>query len=142
MDAALGPGQFGMAEETGSELNRAIGDGVSEGLGIGQSVGRHLNARQPPHVDKSLAATSWRLGIPLTVHVASRFDHVCFKLYAIVDQSLRSKHADDLRRLNPSHDELALAARWTRTQDPLPGFAQVLREVLASFGVKDAIGIS
>src|SRR4029453_15025756 len=54
VDAVLGPGQFGMAEETGAELNRAIADGVANGLGIGQSVGRHLMARQPPFVSKSL----------------------------------------------------------------------------------------
>src|SRR4029453_12531128 len=54
VDAALGPGRFGMAEETGTELNRAIADGVANGLGIGQSVGRHLMARQPPFVSKSL----------------------------------------------------------------------------------------
>jgi hypothetical protein len=70
VDVALGPGQFGMAEETGAGLNRAISEGVADGLGIGQSVGRHLAGRQPQFVSQSLVAAAWRLGIPVTVHVA------------------------------------------------------------------------
>src|SRR5262249_38488418 len=35
VDEALGPGQFGMADETGRLLNGAINDGVARGLGIG-----------------------------------------------------------------------------------------------------------
>src|SRR4029077_3149563 len=42
VDDALGPGRFGMAEETGRLLNGAINDGVRDGLGIGQAVGRFL----------------------------------------------------------------------------------------------------
>lgn len=74
VDAVLGPGTFGMAEETGTLLNGAIRDGVAEGLGIGQSVGRFLADRQPPHAGLSVAATAWRLQIPLTVHMAMGTD--------------------------------------------------------------------
>jgi len=70
VDATLGPGTFGMAEETGTLLNRAITEGAAEGLGLGQSVGRFLDAAAPPFAQISVAATAWRLGIPLTVHVA------------------------------------------------------------------------
>lgn len=70
VDEAIGPGRFGMAEETGTLLNRAISDGVAAGMGIGQSVGRFLVERQAPHLRCSIAATAWRLGVPLTVHVA------------------------------------------------------------------------
>jgi hypothetical protein len=42
VDEALGPGRFGMADETGRLLNGAIADGVGAGLGLGQSVGRFL----------------------------------------------------------------------------------------------------
>src|SRR5262252_126125 len=38
VDEALGPGQFGMADETGRLLNGAINDGVSKGLGVGRAV--------------------------------------------------------------------------------------------------------
>ena len=70
VDEALGPGRFGMAEETATLLNRAITAGVAEGLGIGQSVGRFLAGASAPYARHSIAATAWRLGIPLTTHVA------------------------------------------------------------------------
>ncbi len=70
VDAALGPGTFGMAEETGAQLNRAINDGMAAGLGLGQSVGRYLDAAKPPFAQISVTATAWRLQIPVTAHVA------------------------------------------------------------------------
>ena len=70
VDATLGAGAFGMAHETGAELNRAIRDGVGRGLGIGQSVGAYLLERKPAHVTSSLVAVAASLEIPVTVHVA------------------------------------------------------------------------
>jgi hypothetical protein len=70
VDEALGPGRFGMADETGRLLNAAINDGVKAGLGLGQAVGRRLRAMAPPHESLSIAAAAERLEIPLTVHVA------------------------------------------------------------------------
>ncbi len=70
VDATLGPGTFGMAEETGTQLNRAIAGGVEAGLGLGQSIGKYLHAVKPPFAQISVSATAWRLQIPLTVHVA------------------------------------------------------------------------
>lgn len=69
VDDALGPGRFGMADETGRLLNGAINDGVARGLGIGQAVGRYLVESGAPHANISLSAAAHRLGIPLTVHV-------------------------------------------------------------------------
>ena len=74
----------------------------------------------------------------LTIHVAARFDQICFKLYAAVDQGPRSKHAADLRALRPTDDELLAAARWSRTQDPSDGYRQVLAEMLAALGLEGA----
>jgi hypothetical protein len=70
VEETLGPGLFGMAEETGRLLNRAIADGVQAGLGIGQAVGRFLADHHPQYERHSLAAAAFRLGIPFTVHVA------------------------------------------------------------------------
>lgn len=70
VDAALGPGAFGMAEETAHDLNEVINQGVAEGLGIGQAVGRYLLARRPPHAGSSVLAEAARLAVPVTVHVA------------------------------------------------------------------------
>jgi hypothetical protein len=70
VDEALGPGRFGMAEETGRLLNAAVNEGVASGLGIGQAVARWLRANRPPHEGLSLLAAAARLDIPVTVHVA------------------------------------------------------------------------
>jgi hypothetical protein len=70
VEAALGPGRFGMAEETGRLLNAAINEGVAEGLGLGQAVGRRLLRMMPPHADLSILAAAARLEIPVTAHVA------------------------------------------------------------------------
>jgi hypothetical protein len=70
VDAALGPGQFGMAEETGRLLNRAINDGVARGLGLGQAVGEFLLRSQPAFNRYSVVAAAAQLGVPVTVHVA------------------------------------------------------------------------
>ena len=69
VDAALGPGQFGMAEETGRELNAAIRAGAKEDLGLGQAVTQSLAGRQYPYGRLSLLCAAARLQIPVTVHV-------------------------------------------------------------------------
>ncbi len=66
----LGAGKFGMAEETGALLNRAINEGVAAELGLGESVGAFLADLSPPHQKLSLLANAYRLRIPVTVHVA------------------------------------------------------------------------
>jgi hypothetical protein len=76
-------------------------------------------------------------GDSLTVYFASRFDQIHFKLYALVDQG-PGKHEADLRALSPTEEELVKAARWSRSHDPSEGYEQVLREVLAHMGVRDA----
>jgi len=70
VDEALGPGRFGMAEETGTLLNEAIVAAHAAKQGLGQGVASFLARRNPPHAAKSLAVAADRLGIPLTVHVA------------------------------------------------------------------------
>src|SRR5262249_29749756 len=70
VDEALGPGRFGMAEETGTLLNEAIRAARTGNKGLGQGVASFLAERQPRYGSKSLAVAAHRLGIPLTVHVA------------------------------------------------------------------------
>jgi hypothetical protein len=70
VDEALGPGRFGMAEETATQLNAAINHGVSQGMGIGQAIAARLLQMNPPHGDASLLVAAARLEIPVTVHVA------------------------------------------------------------------------
>jgi len=93
VDEALGPGRFGMAEETGSQLNAIAQRASAEGQGFGQAVARFLAEAEPAHADKSLAVAAHRLGIPLTVHVALGTDithmHPHASGAAIGDTSLR-----------------------------------------------------
>jgi len=70
VDEALGPGRFGMADETGRLLNGAINDGVTRGLGLGQSGAEYLQNANPSHAQLSVVAAAARLKIPITVHVA------------------------------------------------------------------------
>lgn len=77
VDAVLGSGEFGMARETGEEINRAIVLGDKDGLGLGASVGRYIERRRGTKFKRlSILAAAWRLGIPATVHVAIGTDIV------------------------------------------------------------------
>ncbi|HEY8742017.1 MAG TPA: hypothetical protein VIU62_02895 [Chloroflexota bacterium] len=125
------------------EALREASRDVGETLGIG---GDWLNAGPTDLLDFGLpAGFQQRVQIrryhALTLHLAGRFDQICFKLYATVDQSMNSKHADDLRLLQPIPDELLQAATWTRTHDPSVGFRTELLAVLRAFGVEEADGI-
>ncbi len=66
----------------------------------------------------------------LTLYLADRFDQICLKLYASVDQGPQSKHFTDLLALMPTRDELNLAKNWCITQDVSMNFAQNINEVL------------
>lgn len=74
----------------------------------------------------------------LIAWLASRFDMVCFKLYAAVDQGPRSRHFQDLRDLRPDRHDLLVAAHWAMGHDPSPGFRSVLVETLQALDVEDA----
>jgi hypothetical protein len=93
VDETLGPGRFGMAEETGTQLNEILSTASAKNQGIGQAVGAALSQVKPPHADRSLAVAAHRLGIPLTVHVAVGTDiihmHPKASGAAIGDASLR-----------------------------------------------------
>jgi hypothetical protein len=66
----LGSGRFGMARETGRELNRAISGGVKKGHGIGRSVGEYIANGRNRYKDRSIFSCGYRLKIPMTVHIA------------------------------------------------------------------------
>jgi hypothetical protein len=93
VDESLGPGRFGMADETAVLLNDAIRRGAERGHGLGQAVAAFLSERNPPFADHSLAITAHRLNIPITVHVAMGTDiihmHPAASGAAIGETSLR-----------------------------------------------------
>lgn len=72
----------------------------------------------------------------LEVHLPALEDLICFKLYAAVDLTERSKHFTDLQVLAPTTEQLLKAARWTRTHDPSPGFRRELMRILALLDVE------
>ncbi len=66
----LDQGTFGIAKETAEFINGAIREGVVQGLGLGESLGRKILDANLPHTALSIMAAGSRLGIPVTVHVA------------------------------------------------------------------------
>lgn len=63
-------GSFGFTKETGEFINNAVSDGVKNGLGFGESVGRKILAENPDYLKYSLIGNCADKKIPVTVHVA------------------------------------------------------------------------
>jgi hypothetical protein len=72
VEAVLPDGRFGAAEETGRDMNRAISEGDAEGLGMGEALGKWLDARTGDLAsgDQSLLLQAYLHNTPVTVHVA------------------------------------------------------------------------
>ena len=69
--AGLGDGTFGMAEETGREMNAALGRGAQAQQGAGEALVEYLSARKElPGRDVSVLLASRANGVPVTVHAA------------------------------------------------------------------------
>src|SRR2546430_2135575 len=69
--AGLGDGTFGMAEETGREMNAAIARGAKTQRGAGEALAEYLGARKDlPGRDASVLLACAELSIPVTVHAA------------------------------------------------------------------------
>ncbi len=100
---ALADGQFGMAEETGAFLNRAIARGREDGLGT--AVGHAIVAARMAHTRLSILAAGVRHRVPVTVHVAV---------------------GTDIIHMHPSADGAAIGAASLRDFHRLAGIAQTL----------------
>jgi hypothetical protein len=69
--AGLRDGTFGMAEETGREMNAAFTSGMHAGHGMGEALGRALAARSDlTNSELSILLGAFQLGVPTTVHAA------------------------------------------------------------------------
>jgi hypothetical protein len=104
--AGLKDGTFGMADETGREMNEAFVAGMRDGLGMGECLGRALDAHASlANPELSLLLGAHRLGIPISVHAALGAEiihqHPAANGAAIGDTSHR-----DFRRL--AHSVIAL----------------------------------
>jgi hypothetical protein len=71
VEAGLADGSFGMAEETGAEMNAAIGAAARADQGMGEGLARALARRkQLPGADASILLAGLRHDVPMTVHAA------------------------------------------------------------------------
>jgi deoxyhypusine synthase len=69
VDATLGEGAFGGADETGKLLNLAAREGAAEGIGLGEATGRALLALNPKHAEYSLLCAAYNAKVPFTAHL-------------------------------------------------------------------------
>ena len=104
--AGLRDGTFGMADETGREMNEAFVAGMNAGQGMGEALGRALEARLDlSNPELSILLGAHRLGVPTTVHAAIGAEiihqHPAASGAAIGDTSHR-----DFRRLAASLADL------------------------------------
>ncbi|MGD9162343.1 MAG: hypothetical protein PVG39_28295 [Desulfobacteraceae bacterium] len=76
VDARLGEGIYGMAEETGKLLNEAIKEGAAENIGMGAAIGSMLLREDYEYNRSSLLARASEMNIPVTVHVAMGTDTI------------------------------------------------------------------
>ena len=70
VDATLGAGAFGAADETGRLLNEAARRAAQDGIGLGEALGRLLVETEPKHAELSLLCAAYSSRVPFTAHVA------------------------------------------------------------------------
>jgi len=66
VDATLGEGAFGGAEETGKLLNDAAREGQRDSIGLGEALGRALTNLKPRYEKVSLLVAAYGARIPFT----------------------------------------------------------------------------
>jgi hypothetical protein len=71
VESGLSDGTFGMAEETGAEMNAAIAGAMAAGQGMGEGLARSLAGRASlPGGDASILLAALEHDVPVTVHAA------------------------------------------------------------------------
>jgi hypothetical protein len=106
VDATLGEGMFGGAEETGKLLNDAARDGAREQIGLGQAMGRAVLALAPKYQDISLLCAAYKLKLPFTAHLTIGGDIAHFH-----------PSADGAALGATSHTDFRLLAEMVRRMD-------------------------
>jgi len=66
-------GEFGLWKETG-EINDVVKQGVGDGYGLAESIGRAILAGDFPYRETSVLANAVELGVPVTAHVGIGYD--------------------------------------------------------------------
>src|SRR5229473_3499142 len=72
VEAGIGEGQFGMAEETGKYLNEIAKLAQRIRIGYGEAAGQFLSSGiiEVKHADSGVLVAAYKQGIPVTVHLA------------------------------------------------------------------------
>jgi hypothetical protein len=72
VDAGIGAGQFGMARETGEQLNAIAKNATRSGIGYGEAAGQFLmsSTAKARFTSYSVVAAAYCRRIPVTVHLA------------------------------------------------------------------------
>lgn len=72
VEATLGEGQFGMAQETGFGINEIAKLAHRVRMGYGEAAGQYLTSGvlEPRHPDMSVLVAAYQQKIPVTVHIA------------------------------------------------------------------------
>ena len=73
VDRYIRTGEFGLWRETG-ELNDWIRQAAECSLGLGENIGRRIDASDFPHKDLSVFAAAYRARVPVTVHAGIGYD--------------------------------------------------------------------
>jgi len=99
VEAGLADGSFGMAEETGREMNEAIVAGAAHGMGMGEALGYALSQRDDLAAPgRSVLLAAYLAGVGCSIHAAIGGEiihqHPTADGAAIGDTSMR-----DFRRL-------------------------------------------
>ncbi|MBW2467934.1 MAG: deoxyhypusine synthase family protein [Deltaproteobacteria bacterium] len=120
--SAIDDGTFGMAEDTAVFLGNALENSQPDSSGLGQAVGRAIARQNLPFAENSILAAGFRLGIPVTVHVAIGTDIIHMHPQFDPARSGKASH----------HDFRLFAAMVARLQEGVylnAGSAVVLPEV-------------
>jgi deoxyhypusine synthase len=102
----LDKGRFGMGRETADFLNRAVEEGVSEGLGLGDAVSRKIYREKLRHKKESLLYHAYKGKVRVCVFVAVGTDvihqHPSFDAALTAEGSLRDFHllTEEVTRLH------------------------------------------
>jgi hypothetical protein len=72
VEASLGSGQFGMAEETGEYINEMAKLAARIRIGYGEAAGQFLNSGilEVRHANSSVLVAAYKCRIPVTIHLA------------------------------------------------------------------------
>lgn len=124
VESGLADGTFGMAEETGREMNAAVAEAARGGQGMGEGLARALAERSTlPGREASVLLRAQELDVPVTVHAAIGAE-ITHQHPTADGAALGATSHRDFRRLAgslPSMDQGGAVLNW--------GSAVVLPEV-------------